>query len=165
MYLLCTAHNGRGCPKGTLVIQGFLSGRITFNLVNGEEWQTQVLGKADQDTNGLYDAVDRRDILLVPGGWFGYCFQTLMEYHLKLFDVRVGAKWIHKTKIHWELSRNDPGDLARKLKGRVRGSPDLLNEVLGIRRKIIRYNKGRGVPIYYIRLPQVHSFIIVNFPI
>jgi hypothetical protein len=77
----------------------------------------------------------------------GYCFQTLMEYHLKLFDVRVGANWIHKTKAHWELSRNDPGYLIRKLKGRVRGGPDLLNEVLGIRKKV----KGRGVPVYYIR--------------
>jgi hypothetical protein len=84
-----------------------------------------------------------------------------MEYHLKLFDVRVDAKWIHKTRTHWELSRNDPGDLIGKLKA---GSPDLLNEVLGIRRKVIRYDKGRGVPVYYIRLAQVRSSIVVIFP-
>lgn len=42
---------------------------------------------------------------------------------------------------------------------RVSGHPSLLDDALDIRRLVIRYDRGIGVPVYHIRLAQAHLSI------
>jgi hypothetical protein len=79
-----------------------------------------------------------------------------MEYHLKLFDAFGGAKWMRKTRTGYEFTRAHPGDMIAKLRLRIQGSTALLQDIREIRRQVIRYDKGLGVPVYYIRLAEVH---------
>jgi hypothetical protein len=65
-----------------------------------------------------------------------------MEYHFKLFDSYLVAKWTHKTKEGLQLSNSPQTDLKKRLTRRHGGDPDLLE----IRRQV---DNGQGVPIQY----------------
>lgn len=78
-----------------------------------------------------------------------------MDYHLKLFDSDRGVKWIKSHNGHNEISTKHPGDLKQKLAGRA--PADFLHIITEIDRRIVRYDKGDGLPAYYIRLAEVSS--------
>jgi hypothetical protein len=80
-----------------------------------------------------------------------------MEYHIQLFDYRNITPWIYRQNDRVVLSTRPPGDLKTRIRKRLRGNPDFVDEAADIRRKVIRFDKGRGVPVYYIRFPQVCS--------
>jgi hypothetical protein len=77
-----------------------------------------------------------------------------MDYHLKLFDSQYGTKWmVWKKGRGGDLMGGDPGNLKDKIARRV--SPDLFEVIVEVDRRIVRYDHGNGVPVYFIRLSMV----------
>jgi hypothetical protein len=81
-----------------------------------------------------------------------------MNYHLVLFDYRNYVKWVYHKGDIIGLSRNRPGDMIKAIRARLTVNSDFLNEVLEVRRKVMRFDNSLGVAVYFIRLPQVRSF-------
>jgi hypothetical protein len=78
-----------------------------------------------------------------------------MEYHIQFFDCNSITPWIYPQNNRVVLSTRPPGDLKKKLRKQLQGNPAFLDEAAEIRRQVIRFDKGRAVPVYYVRFPQV----------
>jgi hypothetical protein len=88
-----------------------------------------------------------------------------MDHHILLFDCRNITTWIYHQSDRVVLSTRQTGDLRDRIRKRLHGNTDFLNEAAEIRRNVMRFDNGRGVPVYYVRFPQVHSFtnVIIFF--
>jgi hypothetical protein len=93
-------------------------------------------------------------------------FPRRMEYHVKLYDTFVGTRWTAKDRDkHLGFAVAPPRDLKEHLNKRHGGDENMLDGVLAIQRRIIRYDHSQGVPVYYIRFAQVRYSTGGFFPL
>ena len=78
-----------------------------------------------------------------------------MDYHFKPFDIRNPMKWVYRKNGRQELFRKRVGDLKEVLRRRVIGDSHFMNEVVEVRRKVIRFDHDESVGVFYVRLSRV----------